>query len=80
MEKKLRGSLKTPLDRIRLKAGNYKALCKRSLKKIVVIGMMLVPGPLNGYHEMKHNSAANHSSESIGILESEGKTRFLITL
>ena len=27
------------------------------MKKLVVIAMMSVPGPLNGSHEMGHNSA-----------------------
>ena len=26
-------------------------------KKLVVIAMKSVPGPLNGYHKMRHNSA-----------------------
>ena len=30
---------------------------KDIFKKFVVIAMMLVPGPFNGYHEMRHNSA-----------------------
>ena len=30
---------------------------KDIFKKLVVIAMMLVPGPFNGYHEMRHNSA-----------------------
>ena len=35
--------------------------------------MMLVSGPLNGYHEMRHDTA-------IGILKSEGKTDILIAV
>ena len=26
-------------------------------KKLVIIAMTLVPGPFNGYHKMRHNSA-----------------------
>ena len=26
-------------------------------KKLVIIAMMSVPGPFNGYHKMRHNSA-----------------------
>ena len=29
-------------------------------KKLVVIAMMSVPGPLKGYHQMRHNSAVTH--------------------
>ena len=41
----------------------YKTLCKRYLKKLVVIAMMSVPGPFNGHHEMRHNSAVAHQSQ-----------------
>ena len=46
-------------------------------KKLVVIAMMSVPGPFNGYHEMRYK-LSSHWSESVGILEPKGKTDFLI--
>ena len=47
----------------RVKGGNYKMLWKRSLKKMVAIGMMSVPAPFNGFHEMRHNSAITHQNQ-----------------
>ena len=32
-------------------------------KKMVVIAMMSVPGPFNGYHEMRHNSAVTRQNQ-----------------
>ena len=40
-----------------LKAETTRHYAKHLWKKLVVIVMMSVPGPFNGYHEMKHNSA-----------------------
>ena len=40
-----------------LKAETARHYAKHLWKKLVVIVMMSVPGPFNGYHEMKHNSA-----------------------
>ena len=59
----------------RVKGGNYKTLPKRSLKKIVCQSNDVGP-------RISQNEAllSNHSSESIGILESAGKTRFLIAV
>ena len=51
------GGAAQPPSLNRVKGGNYKILCKRSMKKLVVIAMMPVPGPFNRYHEVKHNSA-----------------------
>ena len=31
-------------------------------KKLVVIAMMSVPGPFNGYHEMRHDSAVTRQN------------------
>ena len=32
-------------------------------KKLVVIVMMAVPGPFNGEHDMKHNSAVTRQNQ-----------------
>ena len=32
-------------------------------KKMVVIAMKSVPSPLNGYHEMRHNSAVTYQNQ-----------------
>ena len=40
-----------------LKAETIRHYAKHLWKKLVVIVMMLVPGPFNRYHEIKHNSA-----------------------
>ena len=41
--------------------------------------MKSVPGPLNGYHEVRHK-LSSHLSESTVILEPKGKTDFLIAV
>ena len=40
-----------------LKAETTRHYAKHFWEKLVAIVMMSVPGPFNGYHEMKHNSA-----------------------
>ena len=40
-----------------LKAETTRHYARHLCKKLVVKVMMSVPGPFNGYHEMKHNSA-----------------------
>ena len=56
------------------KGKHYETLCKRYLKKLVVIAMMSVPGPFNGYHEMRHNSAVTRQNQP------KGKISFLIAV
>ena len=48
---------------------------QKIFEKMVVIAIMSVPGPFNGYDEMRYESA-----ESIGILEPKGKKDFLIAV
>ena len=41
-------------------------------------GNVVVPGPFNGYHEMKH--ITQQSLVRIGILEPKGRTDFLMAV
>ena len=46
-----------------LKVKTTRHYAKDIRKKLVVIVMMLVPGPFNGYHEMKYNSAVTGQNQ-----------------
>ena len=41
--------------------------------------MISVPGPFNGYHEMRHNSAVTRQNQ-LEFLEPKGKADFLIAV
>ena len=49
---------------------------KRYAKNFIVIVMMLVPGPFNGYCEMKHNSAITCQNQ-LGFWNENAKQNFL---
>ena len=61
--KNLRGADSAPPVQIGLKAKTTRHYAEDIGKTLVVVAMMSVPGPFNGYHEMRHNSAVTHQNQ-----------------
>ena len=52
---------------------------QNNLKELAVIAMKSVPGPLNGYHEMRHNFTVTCQNQ-LEFWNPKGKTDFLIAV